>query len=282
MTTRSELEASLSVHDADVLELILTAAGVSPQGAETPSELAARIVDAMWWAYSTPLGYLADRASFEDIIWHIARRLRVSDRVDRSADAYEQSQQLTTALLGTLPDEAIGVAELDPDTQRRLGASWLPTLLWGGSAGTTWAARWGSGKVLDWMKTPVGRVLPLLPAIGPYVRFLQGASGTVHAVAGPLGVALSVLTFNEALGANYRRLVPLVLSVGALRPRSVDDAQIIDFPSRPAPSDRAPSSRDTEDDSVLETAPARGMTDPSDDRSAAESLSSSQTDDTDE
>lgn len=230
MTTRSELEASLAVHDSQALKLILDASGVDPRGASTPSELAARIVDAMWWSYTTPLGYVTDRASFEDIVWHVARRLRVDDRVDRHADAYDQSQQLTHALLGDLPDEAIGVAQLDSDTQRRLGASWLPTMMLGSGAGSSFVARWTSGKMLDLMKTPVGRLLPLLPAVGPYIGAIKTATGAVHMVAGPLGIALSVLTFNQALGANYRRLVPLVLSVGALRPRSVDDAQIIDFP----------------------------------------------------
>lgn len=230
MTTRSELEASLAVHDSQALKLILDASGVDARGASTPSELAARIVDAMWWSYTTPLGYVTDRASFEDIVWHVARKLRVDDRVDRSADAYDQSQQLTHALLGDLPDEAIGVAQLDSDTQRRLGASWLPTMMLGSGAGSSFVARWTSGKMLDLMKTPLGRLLPLLPAVGPYIGAVKTATGAVHMVAGPLGIALSVLTFNQALGANYRRLVPLVLSVGALRPRSVDDAQIIDFP----------------------------------------------------
>jgi len=243
MTTRSELEASLAVHDSQALKLILDASGVDARGASTPSELAARIVDAMWWSYTTPLGYVTDRASFEDIVWHVARKLRVDDRVDRSADAYDQSQQLTHALLGDLPDEAIGVAQLDSDTQRRLGASWLPTMMLGGGAGSSFVARWTSGKMLDLMKTPLGRLLPLLPAVGPYIGAVKTATGAVHMVAGPLGIALSVLTFNQALGANYRRLVPLVLSVGALRPRSVDDAQIIDFPGATDASDD-----DAEDD----------------------------------
>ncbi len=248
MTTRSDLEASLAVHDSQALKLILDASGVDPCGATTASELAARIVDAMWWSYSTPLGYYADRASLEDIVWHVARKLRVADRVDKTADGYEQSTQLTHALLGDLPDEAIGVAQLDGDSQRRLGTSWLPTALLGGSAGSSFVARWGTGKVLDLMKTPLGRLLPLLPAVGPYIGAIKTATSAVHMVAGPLGVGLSVLTFNQALGANYRRLVPLVLSVGALRPRSVDDAQIIDFPGSTSDEAADPEEATPDDD----------------------------------
>ncbi len=251
MTTRSELEASLAVHDAPALLLILEASGVDPRGAGTPSELAARIVDAIWWSYSTPLGYLADRASFEDVVWHVARKLRVDDRIDRTTDGYDQSQQLTRALFGDLPDEAIGVAQLDTESQRRLGGSWLPTALLGGGAGSSFVARWGTGKMLDLMRTPVGRLLPLLPAVGPYIGAVKSATSAVHLVAGPLGIGLSVLTFNQALGANYRRLVPLVLSVGALGPRSVDDAQIIDFPGTSRHDDTAEANASDVDDEAL-------------------------------
>lgn len=230
MTTRTELEATLAVQDAEALRLILDASGVDAKGAATGSELAARIVDVMWWSYSTPLGYVADRSSFEDIIWHVARKLRVDDRVDRDANAYVQSEQLAQALFGTLPEEAVSVDSLDADTQRRLGVSWLPTAAFGAGAGTSFATRWGSGKLLALLKTPVGRLLPLLPAVGPYIGALKTATSAAYTVAGPLGIGLSVLTFNQALGANYRRLVPLVLSVGALRPSPVDEAQVIDFP----------------------------------------------------
>jgi hypothetical protein len=249
MTTRSELEASLAVQDTQALRLILDACEVDARGATTGSELAARITDAMWWTYSTPLGYYADRSSFEDIVWHVARKLRVSDRVDQQADAYTQSQQLTAALLGDLPADAVSISRLDTETQKRLGGSWLPTALLGTGAGTSFAARWGSGKLLGLLRTPVGRLLPLLPAVGPYVGALKSLTATAHLVAGPLGVGLSVLTFNQALGANYRTLVPLVLSVGALRPRPVDEAQVIEFPGS-AP--RSESADDAEVDAVAD------------------------------
>lgn len=224
MTTRAQLQSSLSFHDPAALRAILGAAGVSTGGANTADELAKRIVDTMWWCYTTPLGYVADRGTFEDIVWHTARKLRVDDRVQASADAYAQAEQLTQVLLHELPPGGVRVEDLDADTQRRLGASWLPTIALGTGAGSSFAGRFASGKVLGWLKTPVGRLLPLLPAVGPYVGAFKGVAAGVHMVAGPLGVALSVLTVNQALGANYRKLVPLVLGVGALRPQPVDDA----------------------------------------------------------
>lgn len=59
-------------------------------------------------------------------------------------------------------------------------------------------------------------MLPLLPPLAPYVRSLRAGAGAVHAVAGPLGVALSVLSINQALGPSYRKLLPLLLGIGAL------------------------------------------------------------------
>jgi hypothetical protein len=227
-TTRAQLQSSLSFHDPEALRAILAAAGVSEKGATTADELAKRVVDAMWWCYSTPLGYVSDQASFEDIVWHVARRLRVDDRVQAAADPFRQAEQITVALLHELPDGGVRVEDLDAETQRRLGASWLPTAAFGASAGGSFATRFASGKVLGWLKTPVGRLLPLLPAVGPYVGAFKGIASGVHLVSGPLGVALSVLTVNQALGANYRKLVPLVLGVGALRPQAVDDAQVIE------------------------------------------------------
>lgn len=227
-TTRAQLQASLSFHDPAALQAILDAAGVRARGATTADALAERIVDAMWWCYATPLGYATDRASFDDIVRHVARKLRVDDRVDAGSDAWEASHQLTHALLQRLPPGGVRVQDLDADTQRRLGASWLPAALLGTGATGSFGARFASGKVLGWLKTPVGRILPLLPAVGPYVGGFKGVVSGVHLVSGPLGIALSVLTLNQALGANYRKLVPLVLGVGALRPQSVDDAEVVE------------------------------------------------------
>ena len=133
-TTRDQLEATLAVQDADALRLILAASQVDDRGARTPAELAARIADAIWWNYSSPLGYLAERASFEEIVRHLARRLSVGDRVDPDLPVWEQVAALTAALVPEIPSDGISAAALDESTRSRLSPSWLAPLGWGASA----------------------------------------------------------------------------------------------------------------------------------------------------
>lgn len=227
-TTRDQLQATLAVHDPEALRLILAASQVDDRNATTSADLAARIADAIWWNYSTPLGYLAERTTLEDIVRHVARRLRVSDRVDPDVPVWEQIRALTTALVATIPDDGVSVASLDDATRGRLSPSWMGALGWGGGATGSLATRWGSSKVLALLKTPIGRLLPLLPVVGPWVGAVRTGLAAVNLVTGPLGIAMTVMSLNSALGSNYRRLVPLVLGVGALGPQPVSDAQIVD------------------------------------------------------
>lgn len=230
---RDDLERSLALQDADALRLILDAAGVSPRGATDARGLAARLVDAIWWNHSTPLGYLAERASFEDVVTHLARKLGVADRVDPDQDGWEQVAALTAALVREVPAHGITLEDLDDSTRARMRPAWLPPVGFGVGAGSSFATRWGAGKVLNLLQSPIGRLLPWVPGVGPWVGPVRTGLSAVHLVAGPLGVALSVLSLNSALGANYARLVPLVLGVGALRPRAVEEAQ--EVPAAPGP-----------------------------------------------
>jgi uncharacterized protein YaaW (UPF0174 family) len=56
--------------------------------------------------------------------------------------------------------------------------------------------------------------------LAPWVHTIGAGARTVYAVTGPLGVALTVLSFNQALGPNYKTLLPLLLGIGALRPNT--------------------------------------------------------------
>lgn len=229
-TTRDDLERSLAIQDADALRLILDASEVDARGAQTAPELAARIADAIWWNYCTPLGYVTERASFEDVVRHLARRLKVADRVDPDLPVWDQVDALTRALVAEIPQEGISLSALDDSTRGRLSFSWLPPIGMGAGAGTSFVTRWGLGKALALFKTPVGRLLPLLPGVGPWVGTIRAGMSAVHLVAGPLGIALSVMSLNSSLGANYYRLVPLVLGVGALRPSAVEEADVVPEP----------------------------------------------------
>lgn len=227
-TTRAEVRASLAVHDPQALRAILDAARVSPRGAESSDELAGRIADALWWNYTTPLGYVADRTSLEDIVGHTARKLRVEHAVAEGGDAWMQLRALTVALVREVAAAGVSLEDLDPKTRAFIWPDWMPTLAYGAGASSSFGARWASGHVVRFLKGPIGRLLPLIPPIAPYVGAIRVGAGAVYTVSGPLGVALSVLTFNQALGSNYHRLVPLLLGVGALGPVSVEDAEVLD------------------------------------------------------
>jgi len=224
-TTREQVEATLAVQDPEALRLILQAAQVSARGAVGSAELASRLTDAIWWNYCTPLGYTVDRKSLEDMVTHVAKKLMVGHAVDPSDDGWAQLRQLTMALLAELPEAGVALEDLDEATQARIWPSWMPTIALGtgatGSAGTWWASR----RVVAFFKGPVGRYLPLLPVVGPYLGAIRTGAGVVGAVTGPLGVALSVLTLNQALGTNYQRLVPMLLGIGALGPGVVVDVE---------------------------------------------------------
>lgn len=235
-TTRDDLERSLAVQDPAALRLILDASEVDARGAESAPELAARIADAIWWNYCTPLGYVAERSTFEDVVRHLARRLRVADRVDPDLPVWDQVAALTGALVSEVPASGISLSDLDASTRSQLSFSWVPPIGYGASAGGSFATRWSAGKVLALLRTPIGRLLPLLPGVGPWVGAIKTGLSAVHLVTGPLGVALTVMSLNSALGTNYHRLVPLVLGVGALRPARVDEAHVVDEqPTAPAP-----------------------------------------------
>lgn len=224
-TTRADVIAALSVHDAEALRAILDAARVPSRGATEASALAARIVDVLWWTYATPLGYVADRASFEDIVAHTARKLRAEEALASHPDVWTQLAALTRALVGQVEAAGISLDDLDPRARAHVWPDWWPTLAYGTGASGAWGARWASGYAVRFLKGPIGRLLPLLPPIAPYVGAIRAGAGAMHAVSGPLGVALSVMTINQALGSNYHRLVPLLLGVGALGPVPVEVAE---------------------------------------------------------
>lgn len=235
-TSREALERTLAVHDAAALRLILEASDVSPREAESPTDLAKRIADAIWWNYSTPIGYLAERATFEDVVRHLARRLGVDDRVDPDIDVWQQVAALTRALVAELPVDGISIETLDESTRARLSPSWLGAVGWGSGATGSFATRWGAGHIVALLKTPIGRLLPLIPYVGPWVGVVKAGASAVHVVSGPLGVAMMVLSVNSSLGTNYARLVPLVLGVGALGPKPIDDAVVVEPTPEPVVS----------------------------------------------
>jgi hypothetical protein len=221
--TRAELTESLSLHDPEALRAILDAAGVGDGGRTEARELAARLTDAIWWSYTTPLGYVAGTGSLEQIVAHVARTLRVY--VPGDLDGWDALRELTRVLLEDLNRRGVRVDDLPPGAQARLGRRWGGAAVLGvGSAGSA-GAWWASGKVAGLLATPIARLLPYVPTVGPWVGTVKAGAATIHLVSGPLAIALAVLSVNSALGANYRKLVPLLLGVGALGPSPVAEAE---------------------------------------------------------
>lgn len=226
-TTREQVARTLAMFDPAALRLILEASEIPvKEGASAPA-LSVQVADAIWWNYCSPLGYMADRTSLEEIVRHLVYKLRAQkplQRFDASGDVWEQIRALTAALVREPPADGITVDALDGPTRARLSASWAEPLGWGTSASGSFGARWVSGKALTWFRGPVGRWLPLVPGIGRWASTVRNGVGAVYAVSGPLGIALTVLSLNSALSTNYRRLVPLVLGVGGLAPDRVGEA----------------------------------------------------------
>jgi len=225
-TTRADVEAALAVHEPEALRAVLEAAGVRTRGAESARELAKRIADALWWSYATPIGYLSDRVALEDIVDHTARRLGAEACLSRG-EVWERLEGLTQILVRQVTDRGVRLDDLDPQVRARLWPDIFPAAAYGTGATGAFGTRWASARVIRFLDGPIGRLLPLLPPLAPWVGAIRTGAGALHLVTGPLGVALAVLSFNEALGARYRRLVPLLLGVGALGPRRVDDADVV-------------------------------------------------------
>jgi len=212
--TKQDVVNTLSVHEPADLIAILEVARVPQRDAETPRELAERITDALWWNYCTPMGYLADRTHLDDIVKHVTRRLRIQDRV-LASDPWDRLSEMTAALALDVREGFVGFDDLQSGAQARLQGSWMPTLGFAGGAGSSAGAGAASRLVLKFAKTPVGRLIPFIPTIGPVFSGITTGAGVVSIVAWPLTVALGVLALNQSLGhqlsthgapaAGYRR-----------------------------------------------------------------------------
>lgn len=229
---KADLSHTLAVLDADALGRVLDAAGVGRRGAIAAHELADRIADGLWWGWCTPVGYVVDRVVLEDIVADVTRKLGLSAEVADEGDVWAQ----LGALLDTLArrhgvathatPENPGVAFDDLDAVHgRLAPGWFPGAATAGGAAGAFTAGVAGRLVVSIGNTPIGRLLPLVPYVGPAWRGVRTASG-IAAIAGtPLSLALALISINQGLGTRYDKVVPLLLGVAALRPRTVADAE---------------------------------------------------------
>lgn len=221
--TREEVVNALAGHRPEVLRGLLEAAKVRDWGAQTSRELAERIADALWWHYSTPLGYVAGRTSLDDIVDHVAGRMKI-DGALQQGDAWERLQTMTAMLVAA--HGPVAFDDLDVKRREKLTRSWIPRTLYGSGAVGGFGARFVGLKILKLGAGPIGRWLPLIPYVGPWFLAIRKGAGLAAMLGGPVGIALSLLTVNDALGVNYQKLVPLLLGVGALGPGVVDVEEV--------------------------------------------------------
>jgi len=226
---RSDVRDALAVHDPAVLQEILEAADIRLRGAQSGAELADRITDALWWHYSTPVGYVAESASLDDIVSHVAKKLNVSSLSE--GDAWARLRELTVTLsrttasrIDTSEPHGVAVDDLDDKVKARLAPMWMPTAFAASGGAASFGAAAVGKVVVKIGNTPIGRLLPLIPTVGPIWKGVRTVGGVAAMVGTPLGVAMSVLAINESLGTNYHKLVPLLLGVGALGPTAVAEA----------------------------------------------------------
>jgi len=219
--SRQDVVDTLAVQDPAALRAILEAAGVSPRKAQTSRELGERLTSALWWSHCTPLGLAIGRTHLDDIVRHVGRKLRVHDQLG-DGDAWTQLRQLALAL--AVRHGPVGFGDLDPEVRKRLHPSWWPPSLYAAGSGSSFGAA-ALGKVIVRVgKGPIGRLLPYIPYLGPWWGAIRRGGGAAAVVGGPLGLAFAVLSVNSALGANYQKLVPILLGLGALGPDPVDEA----------------------------------------------------------
>lgn len=217
---KPDVEARLAAYSPEALTQVLRQAGVAVRGARHREALAGRVADALWWNATSPATYLLNRTTFESIVDDALRRL-AQPRLQADEDPFQRLQALVATLLERHAEATLDA--LPPEARRRLRSGWWSTA----AAGTGVGGSLLSGKVarlaLSGLDSPLGRLLPLVPPLTPYVLGLRRVAGAAAVVSGPAAWAFGALTLNQALGPEPARVVALLLGIGALgEPEAVD------------------------------------------------------------
>lgn len=211
--SRQDVIDTLSACDAQELRLILDAAGKPSKGAESPRELAQKVTNALWWAYCTPAAYASGQVTLDQIVRRTSKRLKVQGLVTGD-DAWEQLSSLSDHL--AKETGPVRFDQLRPDHQARARGSMFPTMAWGGGSVSAYGAGAAGRLFLRVAGTPIGRLLPWIPQVGPWFNAIKKASAVTAVVGTPLAVAFAVVAVNQSLSTRWKTVLPLLLSVGAL------------------------------------------------------------------
>ncbi|MCB9764384.1 MAG: hypothetical protein H6739_31715 [Alphaproteobacteria bacterium] len=218
--SREALVETLSQCPPEQLAEVLSAAGLSTRDRSDPGAMAQRLARMLWWRTHTPIGNWVAPDTLDDMLNRIERRTKLElgpgdawARLDALARAALSEEELDLFCRGNKTP----VLE-DPVLQKKLRAG-LP---WGSFAGTAGAggaagARWASFGFLRLTAGPIGRILPLLPKVGPTYLVLRKGAQVVAKASGPVGIAMGAAAINGALGAEYDRALPILLGVAVLK-----------------------------------------------------------------
>ncbi len=213
---KSEATAVLARRPMGDLRRAVRATGKDALLDRTDRQLAAQLTDALWWSYSTPLGYAIDRPTLDEMVRHVAKKLGWAKEVP-AGDGWDQLHWLTRRLV---PDgEEVSWADLEKDQREALERSVLSSIALSGSGATSAAAAQLGQAVLRFARTPIGRLLPRIPPIAPAWRTIRSAASVAAVVGTPMGLGLGLLALNQAFGTNYPRFVPALLATGLVLDR---------------------------------------------------------------
>jgi hypothetical protein len=204
------LRSVLSTRDPQLLGAVLDSADVAHDGPdEGAAELADKLVSALWWRTHSPAGQLVAQDDLGAMVDRVATKLGVDVG---GGDTWQRLEALTEAMVPA--NRPVDMADLSDDTKARLRrTAWGQFFGWSG-VGASVASRMASVRLLALMKGPVWNIIRFLPKVGPVMVGLKGATGTVAAASGPVGVLLALATLNSALGPRYDRALPLLVGVG--------------------------------------------------------------------
>lgn len=221
--TRQDVVDALAAHPAASLRAVLEEARIEAGTEDVPRVLAERVGKALWWHYCTPLGYALDWTTFDQIVDHVAQKLRLAGALPE-ADPWARLDAMTAILVEKAGPVAL--EDIEPKARARMVPSWKRTIGYAGGAGSSFGAMAVGKGIVAISRTPIGGLLPYIPQVGPWIRRAYRGGAVAAAIGGPAGVALSILAANNALGTNYQRLVPLLLGVGFLGPSTVDAVEV--------------------------------------------------------
>lgn len=228
---REAVLARLRTCPAQELAAVLAVAGVAaPAEADGPA-LAELLVATLWRRTHSPTTGLVLPRSLDGLVDRVARKLQL-DLPD--GDGWLRLEALTARLVPGGRVEDLG--ELSPEQKARLKKRLWPA--WTGVAGGASAAgsRYAALRLLQWTTGPLWDLVPLIPSLGPVFTALRAGLGTVARVSAPVGIALALLSLDQAFGAEDDRALPLLLGVGLLVGEAIRPVDVVELPPDPGPS----------------------------------------------